>query len=143
MNMVSRTTILLCILGNCLLAQSVVGKWQTIDDQTLEIKSVVEIGMRDGKLVGKVIKLYPKPEENPDPSCTKCDPSDSRHQQKIIGMEILKDMKKDGQSYVGGEILDPEIGKTYRCKIWLEGDELKVRGYWGPFFRTQTWKRVR
>jgi uncharacterized protein (DUF2147 family) len=41
-----------------------------------------------------------------------------------------------------GTILDPESGKIYQCKIWLEGEDLKVRGYWGPFFRTQTWKKV-
>jgi uncharacterized protein (DUF2147 family) len=54
-------------------------------------------------------------------------------------MEILRDLKKNGDEYTDGNILDPEIGKVYRCKLWREGDTLKVRGYWGPFFRTQTW----
>jgi uncharacterized protein (DUF2147 family) len=57
-------------------------------------------------------------------------------------MEILQKMKKAGDEYSEGNILDPENGKIYRCKLWLENGDLKVRGYWGPFFRTQTWKRV-
>jgi uncharacterized protein (DUF2147 family) len=93
-------------------------------------------------VTGKVIKLFPRPAEDPDPVCDKCDPSDTRFKRKIIGMEIVRNLHKDGNVYSGGDILDPENGKTYRSKIWVEGKELKVRGYWGPFFRTQTWQRV-
>jgi uncharacterized protein (DUF2147 family) len=50
-------------------------------------------------------------------------------------------MEKSGDEYAAGNILDPEEGKVYKCKLWLEGTELKVRGYWGPFYRTQTWTR--
>ena len=57
-------------------------------------------------------------------------------------MEIIKDMKKGTDEYSQGSILDPQDGKIYRCKLWTEGDDLKVRGYWGPFYRTQTWKKV-
>ena len=55
-------------------------------------------------------------------------------------MEILRDMVKNGAEYSEGNILDPESGKIYRCKMWTEEEDLKVRGYWGPFYRTQTWK---
>ena len=61
---------------------------------------------------------------------------------KIIGMEIIKDLVKDSDEYGEGTILDPEVGKIYRCKIWVEGGSLMIRGYWGPFFRTQTWLKV-
>jgi uncharacterized protein (DUF2147 family) len=90
---------------------------------------------------GKIVKLFRKPGEDPDPICDECEEDDPRRNKKIIGMDILLSMKKDGDEYAGGTILDPKIGKVYRCRIWREGNELKVRGYWGPFFRTQTWKR--
>ncbi|HEX5169320.1 MAG TPA: DUF2147 domain-containing protein [Cyclobacteriaceae bacterium] len=61
---------------------------------------------------------------------------------KIIGMKILRDLIEADEDYLEGNILDPEVGKVYRCKIWLEEGDLKVRGYWGPFYRTQTWKKV-
>jgi uncharacterized protein (DUF2147 family) len=54
-------------------------------------------------------------------------------------MEIFHDMVASYEYYTGGNILDPEVGKVYRCKLWLEGENLKVSGYWGPFYRTQTW----
>jgi uncharacterized protein (DUF2147 family) len=120
----------------------IVGKWKTIDDNTREARSVVEIAERGGRLFGKVVMLFPQPGEDPDPVCEKCDQNDHRFMKKIIGMEIIRNLQKDGMEYSGGDILDPENGKVYRSKIWVEGSELKVRGYWGPFFRTQTWQRA-
>lgn len=123
-------------------SQTVIGKWKTIDDETGEAKSVVEIFERGGKVYGRIIKLFRKPDEDQNPVCDECDEEDPRYKKKIIGMEIMKDMVKDEDEYSGGEILDPNNGKVYRCKIWLEGGDLKLRGYLGPFFRTQTWLKV-
>jgi uncharacterized protein (DUF2147 family) len=123
-------------------SQSIVGKWTTIDDNTGKEKSIVEIVEKGGKMYGKVIKIFVEPGEDPDPVCDECPEEDARFNKKIIGMEIIKDMKKSGSEYTDGNILDPEVGKIYRCKLWVEGDNLQVRGYWGPFYRTQTWKRV-
>lgn len=122
-------------------AQTVLGKWKTIDDETGEPKSIVEIYERGGKVYGKIVKLFRKPNEEQDPVCDECDGEDARYKKKILGMEILKDMVKDEDEYADGEILDPNNGKIYRCKLWLEGKDLKLRGYLGPFYRTQTWVR--
>lgn len=118
---------------------NILGKWKTIDDNSLEPRSIVEIVEREGIVFGRIIKLFPKPTEDPDPVCDKCDRSDPRFNKKVIGMEIIRNLRKEGDEYGGGDILDPENGKVYRSKIWVEGKDLKVRGYWGPFFRTQTW----
>jgi uncharacterized protein (DUF2147 family) len=123
-------------------AQSPVGKWKTIDDNSGEERSIVEIFERDGKIYGRIVKLFRNAGEDPDPICDECDKDDARYKKKIIGMEIIKDMEGSGKDYQEGNILDPETGKVYRCKLWVEGDLLQVRGYWGPFFRTQTWKKA-
>ena len=102
----------------------------------------MEIFEKGGKIYGKIIKLYRKQGEDPDPVCDECDSDDSRYKKKIIGMEIITDMSRSGDEYDEGNILDPENGKIYRCKLWIENSDLKVRGYWGPFFRTQTWKKL-
>ena len=122
--------------------QTITGKWKTIDDNTGEAKSIVEIFEKDGKFYGKVVKIFLEPNEDPDPVCDECEKDDPRYKKKIIGMEIIKALEKDDKEYSGGNILDPENGKVYRCRLWVEGDDLMVRGYWGPFFRTQTWKRA-
>ena len=133
-------------LGYCWLALTasaqVTGKWKTIDDETNEPKSVVEIFERDGKVYGKIVKLFRQPHEDPDPVCEECDSADERYKKKVIGMEILRDMVKNGDEYGEGNILDPNNGKIYRCKIWLEENRLMVRGYWGPFYRTQSWLKA-
>lgn len=122
-------------------AQGITGKWVTIDDESAEKKSIVEIFEKDSKIYGKIVKIFTKTGEDPDPVCDQCDSKDSRFKKKIIGMEIIQDLEKSGSEYSNGTILDPENGKVYRCKIWVEEDGLKVRGYWGPFYRTQTWKK--
>lgn len=119
---------------------SILGKWKTVDE-TGEEKSIIEIYERDGRVYGKVIKIFTA--EDPDPVCNECPEDDPRYRKKIIGMEIIKNMQKDDDTYSQGTILDPQDGKIYRCKLWIEEDGLKVRGYWGPFYRTQTWRRVR
>lgn len=114
---------------------SPIGVWKTIDDETGDAKSLVKIYERDGKLYGKIIKLF----KNPDATCDACEGED--YGAPIKGMVIMWSLEQDDDEWSGGKIFDPKKGKTYNCKIWLEDGDLKVRGYAGPFFRTQTWHR--
>lgn len=123
-------------------AQDVFGKWKTIDDETGEAKSIVEIYQENGKVYGKVVEIL-----NPDKQDAKCKdcPGDAAGK-PILGLVILKDLKKDGSEFNGGFILDPNNGKQYKCYIELENkDKLKVRGYVGFSLlgRSQYWHRVR
>ncbi len=134
----------LLLLSTSTFAQlSVIGKWKTIDDNTGKERSVVEIFEKGSKVYGKITKLYRDKGEDPDPICDECEENDDRYKKKIIGMEIIRDMKKVEAELAEGTIMDPDNGKIYRCKIWVEGNELKVRGYLGPFYRTQTWLPVK
>ena len=96
---------------------SIVGKWKTIDENTGEEKSIVEITKRNGKIYGKVIKVFSSPGEDPDPACDKCSTDDPRFNKKVVGMVIIQDMLKDEEEFSGGTILDPKIGQVYRCRI--------------------------
>ncbi len=121
------------------------GQWKTIDDETGKPKSVVQIYKKsDGKLYGKIIKLYRTPSEDQDPTCTEC--TDYRKGKKIIGMEIITGLEKDGNEwYADDAILDPANGKIYDCKVWLDSEnpnKLYVRGYISFLYRTQTWHRL-
>lgn len=124
-------------------ADTPVGTWQTIDDHTGQPKALVQI-VEDGNgtLSGKVIKGLGA-NDQPDRRCTAC--TDSRKDQPILGMTIISDMKKDGDAWDHGQILDPENGKLYKCKMRVEdgGNKLVVRGYIGVSLlgRSQTWVR--
>lgn len=136
------TTIFICA-ALIFQSQTVLGKWKTIDDETGEAKSIVEIYEQNGVVYGKVIQLFRKPNEEQDPVCDKCE--DDRKGQKVMGMIIIRDMKLQDGYYKGGTICDPKNGKVYKCEMWLKsGDSnaLELRGYLGWFFRTQTWYRV-
>lgn len=136
-------TTILFLIALQTLSQGVIGRWQTIDDETGKAKSVVEISERNGKLYGKIIQLYREPQEDQNPKCDKCE--DDRKDQYIIGMEILRDMQLKEGYYQSGTICDPKNGKIYKCEFWLDGgnpNKLLVRGYWGFFYRTQTWNRA-
>lgn len=63
----------------------------------------------------------------------------------IEGLVLMKDFEKNGQEYVDGTITNPDDGKIYRSKIWLDENDshtLNVRGYIGFFYKTMEWKRV-
>jgi uncharacterized protein (DUF2147 family) len=120
-----------------------VGTWHSIDDATGKPRA--EIVIRDsgqGVLVGKVERSLQAP--STEPLCTLC--TDDRKGQPKIGLEIIRDAKKSGAEPVweGGTILDPENGKIYKLRLAPQdgGKTLHVRGYIGPFFRTQVWQRV-
>jgi uncharacterized protein (DUF2147 family) len=124
-------------------AQTCVGKWTTIDDETNKKKSIVELYKADGKLYGKITYLYPREGREENPKCTKC--TDDRKNKPLVGLQIVRNLKWDGEEWYGGSIVDPENGKIYTVKIWLNpdnSDKLNVRGYIGPFFRTQEWIRA-
>lgn len=121
-------------------AQTVTGKWKTIDDETGKAKSIVEITENNGKIYGKVIEILT---DKKDARCDKCPGADKG--KPIKGLTIIKGLKKDGSSYAGGTITDPGSGKEYKCAIKLNGaNKLDVRGYVGiqALGRTQTWIRV-
>jgi uncharacterized protein (DUF2147 family) len=122
---------------------SPLGLWKTIDDHTGKPRGLVRILQVDGEYLAKVEKIFPKPGEDPNPKCEKCE--GTRHDQPVIGMTILWGLTKQGDEYQGGQILDPENGKVYRAKMKLEdgGRKLQVRGFIGfsLFGRTQFWVR--
>lgn len=125
-------------------ATSVEGTWKTIDDETGNVKSLVQIKESSGELTGTVVKLFRKSDEDQDPKCDKCD--GEKKDKPILGMEILWGLKKDSETkWSGGEIMDPKKGKTYSCKIEMieDGKKLRVRGFMGFSLlgRTQTWER--
>ena len=119
------------------------GLWTTVSDRDGKPEAVVEIREVNGELVG-VVRALLVAADREDSICTKC-PGDRRGR-PIVGMEILRHMKPDGSgAFSGGEILDPENGKTYRATMKLAdgGQKLIVRGYIGLsiFGRSQTWFR--
>jgi uncharacterized protein (DUF2147 family) len=124
------------------LAASPYGTWKTIDDETNKAKSLVQLYKgKDGKLHGKIVKLFNPKEKNP--RCDKC--SGARKNKPIVGLEIISGLSLDDDVWSGGEVLDPAKGKTYRCKLWVEdgGKKIKLRGYVAFFYRTQYWYRVK
>lgn len=133
-------TFLLLLVAHTTFAQtSVVGQWKTVDDNSGEVKAIVELFEAKGAVNGKILRIFDK--EHPNPVCDACAEDDDRYKKGIVGMEIIRGLVQEGDGYGGGSILDPENGRVYRCKIWVEGGNLMVRGYWGPFYRTQIWRK--
>ena len=125
----------------CAADLSPVGLWQTTDDRTGKPKGIVQIYQKNGVYFGRV-------ESSIDPTlakevCTLC--RDDRRNKPVVGMVVMRNMRKNGGEYDGGDILDPDNGTVYRCRFWLEdqGKKLLVRGFIGfaIFGRSQTWVR--
>ena len=124
-------------------AGSPVGTWRSIDDKTKQERSIIRITEENGELKGVVEKVFDQPGDDPAHLCKDC--KGERKDKPIVGMTILSGMKKEGDAWAGGEILDPKNGKIYRCKMTLseDGTTLNVRGFIGISLigRTQTWLR--
>ncbi|PZP35804.1 MAG: DUF2147 domain-containing protein [Roseateles depolymerans] len=123
-----------------------VGLWKTIDDDGKTAKSLVRITEQGGAVVGSIDKLL-DPATPADAKCDKC--ADDRKGQPLVGLQIIRNVRQDADDkglWDGGEILDPNNGKTYKTRLKPVdgGKRLEVRGYIGaPLFgRTQTWIRV-
>lgn len=122
---------------------SPVGLWKNIDDKSGKPKALIRITENGGEYSGKIEKLFRDAGEVANPVCEKC--SGDLKGKQVIGLTMLTGMKKDGEEFGGGRILDPDNGETYKCKLTVAdgGKTLKVRGFIGvPWIgRSQSWVR--
>ena len=123
-------------------AQNPVGLWQTMDDHTRKPRGTVRLYLENGEVFGKIESSL-----NPDNALDVCGlcPGD-RKNKAIIGLVILRRMKKANGEWTGGDILDPDTGQLYRCKFKIteDGSTMTLRGYVGVSLlgRSQVWTRV-
>jgi len=120
------------------------GYWQSFDDTGRVPQAVVHIEAERGRLVGRIIKVL-DPRADPHETCNRC--TGEWKDKPLVGLEIITGVDvvaRDG-AWGAGQILDPEDGRLYRVRLELDGsgDSLLVRGYWGPFWRTQKWTRLK
>ncbi len=139
----TRLLSLLCALAAATaFAQSPTGAWKSIDDATGKEKAIIRITETNGIFTGKIEKLLDPAKQ--DATCDEC--TDERKGKPVVGLTIMRNVKKGESHWDGGDILDAANGKVYRVRLTPSADnkKLDVRGYMGaPMFgRTQIWLRV-
>jgi len=123
-------------------AQSVLGEWNTINHDDNKIESTINVYLKNNLLYARIIKISDPVKQ--DKLCTAC--KGKNKNKPILGMVILFGLKKDGDEWNGGKILDPKSGKIYKCYITLKDkNTLKLRGYIGFSLlgRTEYWQKVK
>lgn len=122
-------------------AQDVVGKWKLSDGT-----AIVEVYQSGDVFNGKIVWLEKPTDADGSPAVDKNNPDKALRSRKLLGLNMLSGLKKNGGEYTGGSIYDPGNGKTYNCSMKVEGDILKVRGSLdkkGLLGRTMDWFRVK
>jgi len=118
------------------------GLWRTFSDRSGQADGLVRIVEAQGHYEATVEAVFSPPAPSANPRCELC--TGELKDRPVIGLKIMRDLRPEGDAYVG-EILDPDDGNVYRCKARLleGGRKLELRGYVGlPIFgRTQTWLR--
>jgi uncharacterized protein (DUF2147 family) len=112
--------------------KSVLGYWKHVDDDTGKTQSIFKLFEYQGKLVGKIVKVFPKGSAKAQTVCTEC--SGTQKNKPVVGLIFFWDFVRDEDSpkkFVDGKILNPEDGKTYNAEAELseDGKSLAVFGY--------------
>jgi len=123
-----------------------VGLWEQVDENSGKAESWFCITERNGVYYGTIVKMFPKPGEDPNQKwlCEKCEGAERNA--PVRGLSLIKGMHRGGLSYEGGTIMDPRDGTVYRALMNLspDGQKLEVRGFLGIslFGRSQIWNRL-
>ncbi|APZ47235.1 hypothetical protein BW723_13500 [Polaribacter reichenbachii] len=136
------STLFILFISFSMNSQTIFGKWNTVNDETGEVDSVIEVYKKNGKAYAKILQINDP--EKQKAICEKCDAPNK--DKPILGLEILTGLEKNDKEWSGGEILDPRNGKVYKCYIKLvKPDKLKIRGYLGLslFGKTKYWQRAK
>jgi len=106
-------------------------------------RGLVRVEEVNGEYIGTVVAVFSPPAPDPQPLCKLC--QGDLKDKPVVGMIILRGVRRSGDTYSTGQILDPDEGRVYRCRIALldDGRKLEVRGFIGiPLLgRSQTWVR--
>lgn len=118
-------------------SSGITGNWTTQDG-----RAIVTIANCGSAICGRLSRiLAPTPD---GPPVDENNPNPRLRNRPVQGITVVSGFdQRQGNVWRGGEVYDPESGRSYSARMTLNGNRLDVTGCvaWGALCRTETWTR--
>lgn len=132
--------------------EDVLGRW--ISTQYKDGNQIIieiyekENGKFYGKMIDQTVPKYLSGEYAGQEKMDLKNPDEKLRKRSLVGIELLTEMQylEEKDSYTGGSVYIPGMGKTLHAKISVEQDVMKMKASFdksGILGKTQIWTRVK